>query len=101
MPDSYMEVIGTQGTTQIDRQAEAIDAILEDKFNCPRTFLNYKVFDQWVGAMPSSMRSFVQACRNDTDTVVNAREGLKSTAILEAIHRSLDSGQPESIRLNL
>jgi predicted dehydrogenase len=101
MPDSYMEVIGTQGTTQIDRQAEAIDAILEDKFNCPRTFLNYKVFDQWVGAMPSSMRSFVQACRNNTDTVVNAREGLKSTAILEAIHRSLDSGQPESIRLNL
>lgn len=101
MPDSYMEVIGAQGTVQIDRQAEAIDAILEDKFNCPRTFLNYQVFDQWVGAMPSSMRSFVQACRNDTDTIVNAWEGLKSTAILEALHRSLASGRPETIRLNL
>lgn len=101
MPDSYMEVIGTKGTTQIDRQAEAIDAILEEKFTCPRTFLNYKVFDQWVGAMPSSMRSFVNACRNDTDTIVNAREGFRSTSILHAIHRSLTSGKPESIQLNI
>ncbi|OHB75974.1 MAG: hypothetical protein A2Z34_01650 [Planctomycetes bacterium RBG_16_59_8] len=101
MPDSYMEVIGTKGTTQIDRQAEAIDAILENKFTCPRTFLNYKVFDQWVGAMPAAVRSFVNACRTGGDTVVNAQEGLKSTAILDAIHRSLASGKPEPIRLNL
>ena len=101
MPDSYMEVIGTKGAAQIDRQAEAIDAILEEKFTCPRTFLNYKVFDQWVGAMPACMRSFVNACLNNTDTIVNAREGLKSTAILDAIHRSLASGKPEGIRLNV
>ena len=101
MPDSYMEVIGTKGPTQIDRQAEAIDAILDEKFTCPRTFLNYKVFDQWVGAMPSSIRSFVHACRTGEDTVVNAREGLKSTAILDAIHRSLETGRPENIKLNL
>ena len=101
MPDSYMEVIGTRGTTQIDRQAEAVDAILEERFVCPRTFLNYKVFDQWVGAMPSSVRSFVRACQNDTDTIVNAREGLKSTAILDAIHRSLASGEPEAIELHI
>ena len=101
MPDSYMEVIGTKGTTQIDRQAEAIDAILDEKFTCPRTFLNYKVFDQWVGAMPSSIRSFVHACRTGADTIVNEREGLKSTAILDAIHRSLESGKPESIKLDL
>ena len=101
MPDSYMELIGTKGTTQIDRQAEAIDAILDEKFTCPRTFLNYKVFDQWVGAMPSSIRSFVHACRTGADTIVNEREGLKSTAILDAIHRSLESGKPESIKLDL
>ena len=58
-----MEVIGTKGTTHINRKDEAIDAILEDKFTCPRTFLNYKVFDEWVGAMPSSVRSFVNACK--------------------------------------
>ena len=99
MPDSFMEVIGTKGTTHINRKDEAIDAILEEKFNCPRTFLNYKVFDEWVGAMPSSVRSFVTACKNDTETVVNAKEGLRSTAILDAIHRSLKTGKPEGINL--
>lgn len=101
MPDSYMEVIGTKGTTHIDRQAEAIDAILEEKFTNPRTFLNYKVFDEWVGAMPSSVRSFVNACKNDRDTVVNAAEGLKNTAILDAVHRSLESGKPEKISVSI
>jgi predicted dehydrogenase len=101
MPDSFMEVIGTKGTTHINRKDEAIDAILEEKFTCPRTFLNYKVFDEWVGAMPSSVRSFVNACRNNTETVVNAKEGLRSTAILDALHRSLQSGKPEKITLGL
>jgi predicted dehydrogenase len=101
MPDSFMEVIGTKGTTHINRKDEAIDAILEEKFNCPRTFLNYKVFDEWVGAMPSSVRSFVNACKNDTETVVNAKEGLRSTAILDAIHRSLKTGRPEGIKLHM
>ena len=72
MPDSYMELIGTKGTTQIDRQAEAIDAILQQKFTCPRTFLNYKVFDQWVGAMPGRRsRSFVNAIKNETEPHVD------------------------------
>jgi len=101
MPDSFMEVIGTKGTTHINRKDEAIDAILEDKFTCPRTFLNQQVFGEWVGAMPSSVRSFVNACKNDTETVVNAKEGLRSTSILDAIHRSLASGQPEKIKLDI
>lgn len=101
MPDSFMEVIGTKGTTHINRKDEAIDAILEDKFTCPRTFLNQQVFGEWVGAMPSSVRSFVNACKNDTETAVNAKEGLRSTSILDAIHRSLKSEKPESIKLNI
>ncbi|MEA3476808.1 MAG: Gfo/Idh/MocA family oxidoreductase, partial [Bacteroidota bacterium] len=101
MPDSFMEVIGTKGTTHINRKDEVIDAILEEKFTCPRTFLNYKVFDEWVGAMPSSVRSFVNACKNGTEPAVSAKEGLRSTAILDAIHRSLASGKPEGIKLNL
>lgn len=101
MPDSYMELVGTKGTTQIDRQAEAIDAIMEEKFLCPRSFLNYKVFEKWQGAMPSAIESFLYAIENDTEPHVNAREGVRSTSVLEAIHKSLQSGQPEGIKINV
>jgi len=101
MPDSYMELIGSRGTLQIDRQAEAVDAILPEKFSCPRTFLNYKVFEEWQGAFPSAVRGFISAIENDTEPHVSVRDGVRSTAVLEAIHKSLASGQVEKIRLKI
>jgi predicted dehydrogenase len=101
MPDSYMELIGSQGTLQIDRQAEAIDAIIQEKFLCPRTFLNYKVFDEWQGAFPSAVRAFIYAIEHDSEPHVSVRDGVRSTAVLEAIHKSLASGKPEKIKLNI
>ena len=99
MPDSYMELVGSKGTFQLDRQAEAIDAILQEKFVCPRTFLNHKVFDEWQGAYPAAIRGFLFAIENDAVPHVTAREGVRSTAALEAIHKSLRSGRPEKISI--
>jgi predicted dehydrogenase len=96
-----MEIIGTAGSLHLDRKAEAIDALLQEKFDCPRTFLNYKVFEEWQGAFPSAVRAFVYAIEHDTEPHVSARDGVRSTAVLDAIHRSLASGKPESIHLNV
>ncbi|MCX6561752.1 MAG: Gfo/Idh/MocA family oxidoreductase [Candidatus Aminicenantes bacterium] len=101
MPDSFMEIIGSAGSLHLDRKAEAIDAILEAKFECPRTFLNYKVFEEWQGAFPAAVRSFLYAIEHDTEPHVNVRDGVRSTTVLEAVHKSLASGQPEKIRLNV
>jgi predicted dehydrogenase len=101
MPDSYMELIGSGGTLQIDRQSEAIDAIIQEKFACPRTFLNYKVFDEWQGAFPAAVRGFIYAIEHDSEPHVSVRDGVRSTAVLEAIHKSLASGRPERIALNV
>jgi predicted dehydrogenase len=101
MPDSYMELVGSLGALQIDRQAEAIDAMIQEKFTCPRTFLNYKVFDEWQGAFPAAVRGFLFAVEHDTDPHVNVRDGVRSTAVLEAIHKSLESHKPESIKIHL
>lgn len=101
MPDSYMELIGSKGTLQIDRQAEAIDAMIEEKFVCPRTFLNYKVFDEWQGAFPAAVRGFIYALESESEPHVSVRDGVRTTAVLEAIHKSLASGKPETIRLNI
>jgi predicted dehydrogenase len=101
MPDSYMELVGSLGALQIDRQAEAIDAMIQEKFTCPRTFLNYKVFDEWQGAFPAAVRGFLFAVEHGTEPHVNARDGVRSTAVLEAIHKSLESHKPETIKLHL
>ena len=101
MPDSFMELVGTNGTIQLDRQAEAVDAIIQEKFQCPRTFLNYKVFDEWQGAMPASIRAFLYAIENNTEPHVNAKEGVRSTAVLEAIHKSLKTKKPEAIKITI
>ncbi len=101
MPDSYMELIGSKGTLHIDRQAEAVDAMTQDKFVCPRTFLNYKVFDEWQGAFPAAVRGFILAIEKNTEPHVSVRDGVRTTAVLEAIHKSLASGKPEKIKLNI
>ena len=97
LPDSYMEIIGSEGHVFMDRKAEAIEMATKDAYSYPRTLLNYKVFDRWVGALPSCMYSFVDAITENREPFVTARDGRKVTAILDAIHRSLASGKPEKV----
>jgi predicted dehydrogenase len=101
MPDSFMELVGSLGTVHLDRRAEAVDAIIQEKFVCPRTFLNYKVFEEWQGAFPAAVRGFLYAIEHDTKPHVTARDGVRSTAVLEAIHRSLATMKPERIAIHL
>lgn len=96
-PDSYMEVIGTEGHVFMDRKAEAIEMATKDAYVYPRTFLNYQVFDRWVGALPTSMYSFIDAIRENREPYVTAKDGRAVTAILDALHRSLASGKPEKV----
>jgi predicted dehydrogenase len=97
LPDSYMEVIGSTGHVFMDRKAEAIEMATEAAYSYPRTFLNYKVFDKWVGAGPACMASFIDAILEQREPFVTARDGRKVTAILDAVHRSLASGKPENV----
>jgi len=99
MPDSYMELVGSLGTLHLDRQAEAVEAMIREKFVCPRTFLNYKVFEEWQGAFPAAVRSFLYAIEHDTAPHVQAKDGVRNTAVLEAIHKSLATGKPEKIAI--
>jgi predicted dehydrogenase len=97
VPDSYMEVIGSEGHVFMDRKAEAIEMATREAYSYPRTLLNYKVFDRWVGALPSCMYSFIDAIGEKREPFVTAKDGRKVTAILDAIHRSLASGKPEKV----
>ena len=75
----------------------AMSSEIKDAYSYPRTLLNYKVFDRWVGALPACMYSFIDAINEKREPFVTARDGRKVTAILEAIHRSLSTGKPEKV----
>ncbi len=96
-PDSYMELIGSEGHVFMDRKAEAIEMATKEAYSYPRTFLNYQVFDRWQGALPACMYSFVDAIRENREPYVTAKDGRAVTAILDAVHRSLASGKPEKV----
>jgi predicted dehydrogenase len=81
----------------MDRKAEAIEMATKDAYSYPRTFLNYQVFNRWVGALPASMHSFIEAIEEKREPFVTAKDGRKVTAILDAVHRSLASGKPEMV----
>jgi predicted dehydrogenase len=93
MPDSFMEVVGEHGHVHLDRKTEAIEMSTPERFKWPRSLLNKKVFDRWVGAFPSCINSFIDDILEDRDPVVSAYDGWRSTAVLDAIHRSADSGE--------
>jgi len=93
MPDSFMEVVGEHGVMQLDRKTEAIEMTVPEGVKWPRSLLNYKVFDRWVGAFPSCVNSFIDDIIEDREPVVTAYQGWRSTAVLDAIHRSADTGE--------
>lgn len=97
MPDSFMSLVAENGHFQIDRKSEAIEMSCEGKFSWPRSLLNYKVFDQWVGAFPSCINSFIDAILEDRKPYVNELDGWRVTATLEALHRSAETGQSVAV----
>ena len=97
MPDSFMSVVGEQGHLQVDRKDEAVEMSSEGGFSWPRSLLNAKVFDRWVGAFPSSIASFIDAVEQDREPYVTARDGWRVTAVLDAFHRAAESGRPVSL----
>ncbi|HZP80671.1 MAG TPA: Gfo/Idh/MocA family oxidoreductase [Chthonomonadaceae bacterium] len=97
LPDSYMEVVGEAGQIVMDRKAEAIEMASAERFAWPRSLLNFQVFDKWVGAFPSCVESFIDAILEDRPPYVTAYDGWRATAALDAIHRSVASGQVEKI----
>lgn len=98
LTDSFVEVIGTDGHLHFDRKRESIEMSTTRQFTYPKTFLLADVFGRMRGAFVECLSDFVSAIRDDTEPRVTALDGRQVTAVLEAISRSLASGQPEAIR---
>jgi len=95
--ESFMEVIGTAGHIHLDRKCESMELSTQEKFSYPKLFLNTEVFGRMRGAFPACLEDFLFAIREGTEPHVTAADGRQVTAVLEAIHRSLETGATEKV----
>ena len=95
--DSFVEVIGEAGHVHLDRKRESMEVSTERGFHYPKSFLQTEIFGRVRGAFPSCLEDFLLAIKNDTEPHVNARDGRQVTAVLEAIHKSLETGNTEPV----
>ena len=91
--DSFVEVIGTEGHLHFDRKCESIEISTPRAFNYPKNFLNAEIFGRARGAFPGCVEDFLNAIIEDREPAVTAFDGRQVTAALEAIHRSLETGE--------
>lgn len=97
--DSFIEVVGEKGHLHFDRKRESIELSTPEKFSYPKNFLSSEIFGVHRGAYPACLEDFLRSIREDRTPVVTIQDGRRSTAVLAAIHQSLESGQSVSIPL--
>jgi predicted dehydrogenase len=97
MVDSFVEVIGSAGHIHVDRKQESVEISSVERFSYPKNTLALEVFGHIRGAFPFCLEDFLVAIREGTPPRVNSLDGRQVTAALEAIHRSLDTGQTELV----
>jgi len=95
--DSFVEVLGASGHLHFDRKRESIEMSTEGRFTYPKTFLTHEVFGKLRGAFVECLSDFLDAIVQDTEPRVTAFDGRQVTAALDAISRSLESGQTASV----
>jgi predicted dehydrogenase len=59
--------------------------------------LNAEIFGRMRGAFPSCLEDFLFALREGKEPRVTAFDGRQVTATLEAIHKSLETGNTEKV----
>jgi predicted dehydrogenase len=96
--DSFVEVIGSAGHLHFDRKRESIEMSNEKGFTYPKVFLTSEIFGKLRGAFVECLSDFIDAIINDEEPKVTAYDGRQVTATLDAITRSLATGQTEKVR---
>lgn len=95
--DSFVEVVGSQGHLHFDRKRESIEMSTSEQFTYPKTFLTHEIFGKLRGAFVECLSDFVDSIINNTEPKVTAFDGRQVTAVLDAVTRSLESGQTEAV----
>jgi predicted dehydrogenase len=99
MVDSFIGVTGEHGHLHFDRKRESIEMSTPERFTFPKAFLSTQVFGTLRGAFPACLDDFIRCIRLDLQPEVGVRDGRQVTAVLSAIHESLNTGASVAVAL--
>ena len=68
-----------------------------EQFTYPKTFLTHETFGKLRGAFVECLSDLVDSIINNSEPKVTAFDGRQVTAVLDAVTRSLESGQTEAV----
>lgn len=92
MTDSFVELIGTEGVVHLDRKAEQIEIATQRRFEYPRNLLVRSLHGQPAGAVRDAIWHLLDCVLYDREPLVTLASSRDVTAVLSAIHTSIDTG---------
>jgi predicted dehydrogenase len=98
MTDSFLEVVGETGVIHLERKHEQFEIATERAYEWPRTLVKPMIAGRQQGALTEVVLHFIASVRDNKPPLVTLESSREVTAILDAIHRSAASGQPEKVR---
>ncbi|NEE02303.1 Gfo/Idh/MocA family protein [Phytoactinopolyspora halotolerans] len=97
MVDSYITAICDDGVIQLDRQQENVVMATPDGVKFPRNMLKRTVHGVLAGAYPDAVAHFVDCATRGVEPLITVESSRHVTAVLEAAHASIASGQPVAV----
>lgn len=97
LTDSFLEVVAERGVIHVDRKVEQVEIADTHRVDYPRTQLLVRVAGQYAGAVATAIRHFVEAVDRGQAPLITPESSLTVTAVLEAAHRSMETGRPEAV----
>ena len=98
MTDSFIEVVGQKGVVQLPRVDDQVQLATPEAFSYPRTSIGADVHGQRLGAVTAALHHMTTCVLTGSQPLVTAQASRDVIATLDAIHRSIESGQVEEIR---
>jgi predicted dehydrogenase len=98
MTDSFIEIVGENGMMHLKRDSEQVELATERAFEYPRTSVGAMIHGEQRGAVSDALQHMVTCILEGGEPLVDMAGSRHVTAILDALHRSLDSGGPEAVR---
>lgn len=98
MTDSFIEVVGEAGMMHLKRDSDQLELATNEGFEYPRHSIGQMIHGEQRGAVTDALRHMVSCILEDREPLVTLESSRHVTAILDALHRSLESGVGEAVR---